>query len=286
MRQLKLLLIFSVMLFPISGSTASPENPMLGYTTYGNGPEKVIVLHDWMGDAANYEMLLPYLDANTFTWVFPDVRGYGRSLQLKGKYTVTEISADVFRLAKNLGWERFHVVGHSMNGMTVQRMLLDDWTSGRKLLKSAVAITPVTADGYPADEGTKKFLWDAIHNRNISEQAFAGLTGKRLLSAWGRIKTTRNLATSTKEAMQGYYTMWLETDFSEELILAKVKTPLRVIGGRQDLPGFQEAKYNKSFSVWFPTVDMKYITDSGHYPMHETPVLLATLMEEFIRTYK
>jgi hypothetical protein len=32
--------------------------------------------------------------------------------------------------------------------------------------------------------------------------------------------------------------MWLQTDFSEEVRVATIDTPLLVIGGRQDLPGF------------------------------------------------
>ncbi|MEN8180730.1 MAG: alpha/beta hydrolase, partial [Pseudomonadota bacterium] len=173
-----------------SASTDSRQGATLGYSSYGQGEEKVIVLHDWMGDARNYEPVIPYLDPNGFTWVFADVRGYGMSREMKGQYTVAEVAQDVFHLADSLGWKRFHVVGHSMNGMAVQWMAVDDWQSGAKRLKSVVAITPVTADGYPADEGTKQFLWNAIHNRDVSEQAFGGLTGGRLLSAWSRIKTT------------------------------------------------------------------------------------------------
>lgn len=287
MQYRKLLLTLVILIFSTASSTAGTDGgPILGYSVYGNGVEKVIVLHDWMGDAANYEPVIPYLDPNSFTWVFTDVRGYGHSRNLKGSYTVEEVAGDVLRLADSLGWGRFHVVGHSMNGMTVQRMAVDDWTTGRKRLKSVVVITPVTADGYPADAETKQFLWSAIHNRDVSQQAFAGLTGGRLLPAWGRLKTTRNLATSSPEAMQGYYRMWLETDFSAEVRKARIGTPIRLIGGRRDLPGFQEAKYKATFLAWYPNVDMKYITDAGHYPMQETPVLLATLMQEFLRAHR
>ncbi|MEJ2692874.1 MAG: alpha/beta hydrolase [Candidatus Thiodiazotropha sp.] len=278
------LLTLVVLMIPITSH--SEEMPVLGYNVYGSGSEKVIVLHDWMGDSANYEPIIPYLDPATFTWVFADVRGYGFSKHLTGKYTVNEVSGDVFHLADYLGWQRFHVVGHSMNGMTVQRMAIDDWKSGHKRLKSVVAVTPVTADGYPANEETKQFLWSAIHNRNLSEQAFSGLTGKKLLPAWSRIKTTRNLAASSIEAMQGYYRMWLETDFSEDAFVAKVGTPIRVIGGRQDLPGFQEKKYNATLAVWYPNIEIRYITDAGHYPMQETPVRFATLVEEFLHMHR
>jgi len=259
---------------------------ILGHSIYGQGPEKVLVFHDWMGDSANYDPVAPYLDPTTFTYVFADVRGYGQSRNLKGEYTVEEVAGDAFRLADDLGWKRFHVVGHSMNGMVVQRMAIDDWVSGVKRLKSIVAITPVTADGYPADEGTKKFLWDAIGDRAVTEQAFSGLTGGRLLSAWSRVKTDRYRAMSTEVAVKGYYKMWLDTDFSADARAAKVGTPIRVIGGRQDLPGFSEEKYRATFEAWYPNVDLQFITDAGHYPMQETPVYLATLVEGFLAANK
>lgn len=266
---------------------ASAKPPVvLGYSVYGQGPEKVLVFHDWMGDSANYDPILRYLDPNTFTYVFADIRGYGRSRNLKGKYTVEEVAGDAFRLADKLGWKRFHVVGHSMAGMVVQRMAVDDWVSGSKRLKSVVAISPVAANGYPADKATKQFLWNAIGNRKVSEQAFAGLTGGRLSTAWGRLKANRHLATSNQEAMKGYYKMWLETDFSAAAAKAKLRTPILVIGGRQDLPGFQEKNLVATFGAWYPNVKFQFITDAGHYSMQETPVYLASLIEKFLTTNK
>jgi 3-oxoadipate enol-lactonase len=258
--------------------------PILGYSVYGQGSEKVMVFHDWMGDTTNYQPVIPYLDPNTFTYVFAEVRGYGRSRHLKGDYTVEEVAGDAFHLADHLGWERFHLVGHSMTGMAVQRMAINDWNE-RKRLKSIVMITPVTADGYPADAETKTFLWNLIHDRQLSEIGFGLLTGQRLLPAWNQMKTNQHLATSTKEAMMGYYKMWLETDFSEDARQAKVGTPIRVIGGQQDLPGFQAEKLTAAFGQWYPNFEFRLITDAGHYPMQETPVYLATLVEEFLRSH-
>lgn len=61
---------------------------------------------------------------------------------------------------------------------------------------------------------------------------------------------------------------------------------MRIIGGRKDLPGFQESKYKATFVPWYANVEMRFISDAGHYPMQETPVLLATLLEEFLRTHR
>lgn len=262
---------------------AQRAGPILGHSVYGQGPEKVLVFHDWMGSGENYNSTLHYLNPNIFTYVFADVRGYGRSKHLTGEYNSIEVAEDAFILAGHLGWDKFHVVGHSMTGMVVQRMALIDWKSENKRLKSIVAITPVSANGYPADDETRKFLWDLINNRQMSQEAFHMLTGKRLAASWNRAKTHHHLSMTNMDAMRGYYRMWLQEDFAYELAQAKVGTPLRVIGGRQDLPGFQEEHLRSTIGQWLPQTDFQFITDAGHYPMQETPVYLATLVENFLR---
>lgn len=264
----------------------SSSTGILGHKMYGKGSEKVLLLHHWMGDAASYDPLIPYLNQDGYTYVFADLRGYGTSRHLTGAYTVHEVAADAFRLADSLGWTEFHVIGHSMSGMVVQRMMVDDWISGRKRIKNAIAITPVSADGYPADEGTKKFLWDLIHQRELTEQGLLMLTGQRLSPVWASSRATKHLQTSTKEAIQGYYRMWLETDFSEEVRRAKIGTPLLVIGGRQDLPGFQEEHLRKTVGTWFENTEFTFITDAGHFPMEETPVYLASILERFLDAHR
>jgi pimeloyl-ACP methyl ester carboxylesterase len=260
--------------------------PVLGHSVFGQGPERVLVLHDWMGDAANYEPLLPHLDPTTHTYVFADVRGYGRSRHLAGEFSVGEVATDVFHLADHLGWFQYHVIGHSMTGMVVQCMALHDHLAGHGRLRSIVAITPVAADGYPADAPTKQFLWNLIGDRGLSEQGFSLLTGQRLSPSWARMKTDRHLRTSTPEALQGYYRMWLETDFSAVARAAHITIPMLVIGGRQDLPGFQEAHLRATFGAWYTNVEFAFVTDAGHYPMHEAPIYLATLIERFIGAHR
>lgn len=42
----------------------------------------------------------------------------------------------------------------------------------------------------------------------------------------------------------------------------------------------------KTFGAWYPKAQFSFITDAGHYPMHETPVYLASLIEAFLKTNK
>ncbi|QGP54771.1 alpha/beta fold hydrolase [Piscirickettsia salmonis] len=97
----------------------------LGFTLYGQGKEKVVVYNDWMGDCSSWLPTQPFLDTDTFTYAFIDVRGYGRSLHLQGEYTAKEIVADTLELLETLGWDTFHVIGFSMTGIVTHRMAID-----------------------------------------------------------------------------------------------------------------------------------------------------------------
>ena len=141
---LKLILLGTSLVFPIvsTASGGSSNTQILAHDVFGNGSEKVLMLHSWVDDGNSFELVKPYLNTERYTYVFAHLRGYGRSKNIKGEYTSNEISADAFRLADHLGWKKFHLIGHSMSGMAVQRMAINDWNSGKKRLKSVVAITP------------------------------------------------------------------------------------------------------------------------------------------------
>lgn len=272
-----------------SGCTTIKKNKdEVAYHLYGNGPEKVVVMHDWMGDSSNYRATQKYLDTDRFTFAFIDIRGYGESKELSGPYTASQAGEDAFNLADKLGWSKFNVVGHSMTGMVVQWMALQDFKkqkSERRIL-GVVAITPVSADGYPATKEDLEFFNAVIMNKEVSAKAFFALTGQRYASTWGEVKADRHLQTAKKVALEGYLYMWAHTDISKEISQANIDIPFLVIGGRQDLPGFQEAHFKKTFAKWYKNLTIKYITDAGHYPMEETPVYLASIINEFLTINK
>jgi len=51
-----------------------------------------------------------YLDRKTFTYAFTDIRGYGRSIDIKGEHSSKQAALDAFALADSLDWKRFHIV--------------------------------------------------------------------------------------------------------------------------------------------------------------------------------
>ena len=116
---------------------ATPRAP-IRYALHGSGPQRVLVMHDWNGDHTNYDPILPYLNCTEFSYAFVDLRGYGASRDVPGRYTVGEIASDCMAVADELGWRRFHIVGHSMTGMAAQRIAAD----APSRVKSAIAVCP------------------------------------------------------------------------------------------------------------------------------------------------
>jgi pimeloyl-ACP methyl ester carboxylesterase len=80
---------------------------------HGDG-DPVLLLHGWPDSARLWRHQVPFLVANGFRVITPDMRGFGRS-QRPGDvaaYRLPNVIADVTALLDRLGLDRAHVVGH------------------------------------------------------------------------------------------------------------------------------------------------------------------------------
>jgi 3-oxoadipate enol-lactonase len=255
---------------------ADVENDLLGYHKLGNGKRTILVLHEWLGDHSNYFPIMPYLDMNKFTYIFADLRGYGLSKFMKGHFSATEAAADAIRLMNLLGVESFDVVGHSMSGLIGQRVLLD--AQGR--VGCLIAITPVPASGFPLSPSEKEKLVAVIGDDNAARAMIASRTSGRYSEAWINWKLAMVRRAAFPEAMHGYLEMFTQTDFAAQAV--GVRTPVFAIVGAYDIPFYREASVRHGFERLYPNFTLFVSQESGHYPMLETPVLLASQIEEFL----
>jgi len=250
----------------------------IGYTCLGSGPEHVLVMHDWNGDHTNYDPVIPYLDGETFTYAFVDLRGYGKSKDIAGKYTVAEVAADCLAVVDELGWPRFHVIGHSMTGMATQRIALD---LGSRVA-SAIAVCPVSAAGMPMDDAT----WDFFSGATQDDDAFRGLmkiVTRDLSDQWAAAKLRQNRTTTAPTCRIGYLTMFARTNFADEV--RGLATPFLVVVGEHDAEGLNAAAMQKTFLEWHPNAELVQMQGCGHYPMQECPPRFAAVIEDFLRRH-
>ncbi|HUC64819.1 MAG TPA: alpha/beta hydrolase [Stellaceae bacterium] len=248
----------------------------IGHKTVGHGPLKVMVLHGWFGDETCFDPLRDALTLDEFTYAFIACRGYGLSRQQRGEYTMKEIAADTLDLANALEWESFSLVGHSMGGMAVQRVLAD----APKRVEKLVAVTPVPASGVPFDADSWKLFDGAAKSLDNRRGIIDFSTGNRLSKAWIDRIARYSAETATVEAFAAYLQAWAKTDFHREIIGNPV--PVKVIVGANDL-ALTEETMTATYLAWYPQAELEIIANAGHYPMNETPVALATSIEAFLR---
>jgi haloacetate dehalogenase len=94
----------------------------------GSGPP-LLMLHGYPQNLSLWARVAPKL-AERFTVVCADLRGYGDSAKPKcaadhSNYSFRAMAGDQIGLMRQLGYERFHVVGHDRGGRTGHRMALD-----------------------------------------------------------------------------------------------------------------------------------------------------------------
>lgn len=249
---------------------------ILGHEVHGAGAEHVIIMHDWQGDHRNYDLAMPFFDTHAFTWAFADLRGYGWSRSMAGSHNAAEASADILALADALGWERFHVVGHSMTGMVVQRLAID----GGARIKSVVAACPVPACGMQMPADAYGFFKASVTDDAMYRGLLDEIGAKSLTPRWGDYKLGITRSSADPDTRVDYLNMFNGEDFSGE---AKgIATPMLVLLGDLDHEGLRTGPMQETFGKWYPNAEIVSLAEVGHYPMQEKPVEFVTRIEAFM----
>lgn len=248
---------------------------MTGYRRVGGGEHVVFALHGWFGSADAWENLIPHLDAERYSYVFPNYRGYGARKGESGEYAIAEAASDVLALAGELGVNRFSLVGHSMGGSVMQWVYADAPDKVRAL----VGISPVPASGVPFDDETWQLFAGAAEESANRRAIIDFTTGHKHPDAWLDGMVLHSEENSDREAFAAYLEAWAHTDFHDRIAGAEV--PIKVFVGEHD-PALGEETMLATFAQWYPKLDLDVLPDAGHYAADEVPVTLANAIEVFL----
>ncbi len=246
---------------------------MIGYRTFGHGPVRVVMLHGWIGASAVFDPLLKALDPERFTLALMDQRGYGASKAMAGPFDIATIASDAARLADDLGWDRFSVVGHSMGGKAALRLACDLGERVERIL----AITPVWAGAAPFDADTLALFRGAAADLNFRAGIVSHTTGDRLSPAWVQAIIQASVEASDPDVFAAYFESWAFDDFADAA--ARLKLPVTVLVGAHD-GGVTETGVRASWLAHLPQARLRILAETGHYPMQEAPPRLARIFDE------
>jgi haloacetate dehalogenase len=111
-----------------SAAEVNANETMIHVTHGGDGPP-VLLLHGYPQTHAMWHRVAPAL-AERFTVICPDLRGYGDSAKppsdaTHAAYSKRVMAQDQLEVMRELGFERFAVVGHDRGARVARRLALD-----------------------------------------------------------------------------------------------------------------------------------------------------------------
>ena len=168
------------------------------------------------------------------------------------------------------------MVGHSMGAKFAHRVLLEAPDRVRRL----VGLNAVPVGQVPFDEQGWALFSGAPTQPGNRAAIIDYTTGNKLTKTFINHVVQHSLDNSSVEAFAAYLPAWAKSDFTAQ---AKVdtETPVKLIVGVND-PAMSADVMEQTWRVFFPDAELTILPDAGHYPMFESPVSLATSIEEFL----
>ena len=250
---------------------------LLGHELVGSGPQRVVIMNDWLCDTSTWDGARAYLDRARFTYAFVDLRGYGRSRGREGAFTLQEAAADILALSDALTWPRFAIVGHSMS--TLIALHLGQHCAER--IDRVVVITPPPPTGFGAD-AAQLAASRAIALADEATQLayFTQRAGARLSPGWTAFKATRWRATADPMAAAAYIAMYARDGLPDRT--TRISVPVLAITGEQDAPPMRREAVVRALGAICEDLVVTPLLEAGHYPMQEMPPLTVALTERFL----
>ena len=240
------------------------------YELHGARGEPLVLVHGYTGDVSDWQHQIPAFAASHRVVVM-DHRGHGRSGAPpdRASYTVERMADDVEALAAHVGYDRYHLVGHSLGGMVAQEIAL---RSAARLL--SLTLEDTTHDFAIARSEPVKKLYDA-RLRLAEEQgmaAVARLPAPPRPPHHPRERFAHEQARLAAMPVAGYAGGWQALCHwpGTGQRAHAIRTPTLVICGELDLVVLPGSQW---LAGAIPGARLEIVPEVGHSPQLERPEL-------------
>jgi pimeloyl-ACP methyl ester carboxylesterase len=253
-------------------STTTVNGVRLYYELHGDSGEPLVLVHGYTGDVTDWRHEIPDF-SRTHRVLVMDLRGHGRSETPKDRssYTVEQMASDVEALIDHVGFERYHLVGHSMGGAIVQEIAVH---SPQRLLSLTLEDTSFkfALMAEPAVEEWWKTRMALAQAGKMAELADLPppVPPPPHMPAERLEETTVRLSKMSPDAFIGAWQGLVGWQGTKDRAAA-ISMPTLIIYGDLDTPMLIEA--SKRLSELLPNVRVEVIPETGHSPQQERPEL-------------
>lgn len=252
------------------------------YELHGTNGPAVVLIHGYTGDVSDWRHQIADF-ARDHRVLAMDHRGHGRSTAPadRASYTIERMAEDVTAAIDAAGFERFHLVGHSMGGMVAQEIAI---ARPERLLS---LVLEDTGAEFPVAriEGVRK-LFDA-RLRMAEEQgmaALAALPPPPLPPHHPPERAVEERERLAKMSVDGFAGAWdaLCNWRGATTRADRITASTLVLYG--ELDGVLVAA-SRSLAESLPNAELVAIPEAGHSPQFERPALFnAALRRHFARS--
>jgi pimeloyl-ACP methyl ester carboxylesterase len=207
-----------------------------------------------------FDPMLPHVDHSEFTVALLDHRGYGARSHDRDGLDIDTSAADLIAATDTLGWNQFGVLGHSMGGLSAQRLAADV----PERLSAIVLVAPVPAGDAQLEPAVLQSRIDAVSDltrrrATIDTNAHDATTAATIYAL--------NVASTHDDVLISFLNSWATADFAADV--AGCTVPTLVLYGQHD-PAIPEALLRGTVTRWFTDVRVTGLP-TGHYPMVQAP---------------
>jgi len=252
--------------------TATVRGIRLYYELHGGSGEPLVLVHGYTGDITDWRHQIPEF-SRTHRVLVMDLRGHGRSEAPtdRSTYTIPEMTSDVEELVAQVGFDRYHLLGHSMGGGIVQEIAL---RSPQKLLSLTLHDTSLkfAMTGDPVMENwrnTRMTLAEAGDMVAVAELPPPVPPPPHMPA--DRLEETKvRLSKMSPDAFIGAW-QGLESWEGTADRAARITAPTLIIYGDLDAPMLIQG--SSKLAQRIPNVRVEVIPETAHSPQWERPEL-------------
>jgi 3-oxoadipate enol-lactonase len=265
--------------------SATVNGVNLYYETHGDSGEPLVLVHGYTGDISDWRHQIPEFSRTHRVLVF-DGRGHGRSEAPPDRsiYTIDAMSRDAEALVDHVGFDRYHLLGHSMGGAVVQEIAL---RSPQKLLSLTLHDTScrfgnLNADPMVAAWRDRRFHLAETQGMTAVSKEPNPLPPPPHMPAERLEETNERLSRMTVDAFIGSWNGLAEWDGTEDRA-GKIEIPTLVIYGDLDAPLIIEGCVRLTQLI--PGSEVEVIPETGHSPQWERPQLFNAALRRFLSAH-